>query len=429
MKTFKVILSIALAAILTVSCTDERKTAQYDGKAQGDKIETALCQALLLLNPNFYYDSAEAIAWLINYCAHEHVADTTGMGKDIKELLSKFAPAGEEPIRQVVTVGETLSEVKVPDEKIVTKIYDLSEFTGHFTCVDNPATHTTKWSFEPANNLQVTWPCEDGLVANLCIEITNSNSKILVDEIGDGYARSSEATTTYLSYLALPRTIGVSLTKGGRTLASGSVIASYKIQNEDQISEGDRLNFGLLFTMEGGYKIAVSNCRVNTDFARVGARISKNSDKILRASANITGLTQYEKDTLIGFGDLNANIKLDLMGEVQVAGNVDINKIIECAEQSRDAESREALDKLIIEFNKAIDILVYYDGFKKNPQARFLYVFDEYDGLRLACQTMLGDYVEMDEERLGYCVDLFFYTLDSIGEYFCSACYEEYEPF
>lgn len=397
MKLFKAIISVALAATVLVSCTDDRKTATYDAQAQANKIETAICQSALLLNPNFYYESTEAIAWLLNYCTHEHVADITDASKRMGEIMDAWTTTSE-----------------ADGVKTIRTIYQLSELTGHFAFEPNEASGKAVWTVEEAKDFQISWPCEDGLTAVLTLKVSDSSTKFLEDKYEEsGY---DEAI-----YMVFPKRIAISLVKGGRTLAKGTLNASYKIANEDKIIPTDNLNFSLNLNVEG-YKVVMSNCKVNTKDAKISLKIASPDNQILKVIGDVKGIKFNEETQSVDSAE-KLSFKADLMGQVQVVGDVNIAAVLDCQAAFDEASSYEDDKRIYEALNKALNIVFYYDGFK-TPQAHVL--FDIYDPApdesELSIMTYDNVPIEFDFNRLEYCYYALLAAFEYIGFYECPEC-------
>lgn len=398
MKLLKSIIAVALATMVLASCTDERKTAQYNAETQGEKITSALTEAALLLNPDFYYDSIESVKWLMNYCLHEHVVDLTPVEEKVAGIIDSWT-----------TSTETESE------KIVRAIYEFSEMTGRFVfSVDEDG--KPSWSVENANNLQIKWIDKDGISAELIINVRDSSKKFLMF--------SHEGEISQQTYLVLPRSISAKLIKGGRTLSTANINASYKIANEDKVSSTDHINFSADIDIED-YKINFTRCALSTSDSKAAVKIMRNNELILKGNGTIKGM-EFSDETG-SFTKLGkAQFTLDVRGKVQVAAKLDLQAIADCNarenQASEDRAAAEVYEAIVNDFNKAVDVVFYFDGFK-TPQSYVVYEYDkEYDYISSGVFTYDGEQVMPEMHRVSGAVNLFLNAFYEIGEFYCPDC-------
>ncbi|MCQ2143256.1 MAG: hypothetical protein MJY56_04210 [Bacteroidales bacterium] len=401
MKLYKVLFA-ALAATLLVACTDERKDVAYEAETQGEKIETALCEAALLLNPNFYYESVEAVAWLTNYCTHYHVADMAAVEARLGEILKSWETSSE---------SEGVKTVRI--------IYQLSEFTGKFNFELDKVTGKGKWTAEDCDHFEMTWPSKDGISTTLTLKVKDGSSKVLID----GYEDEDESESIYL---VLPKHVTAKLVKGGRTLSTANLAASYKLSNEDKLTSTDKLNFNLALDVEG-YKAKFSRCNISLKDSKVSAKVSDNNNNLIaKGSATLKGMVwddELRAPTAFGIADFNADVR----GKVQIKGHVDIDAFMAAQnalyEADIEKDSKEVFTKINTDLNNSFDVVFYFDGFK-TPQSHVVFDMGDpyYDEMIPGVVTYDNYPVVVNGDRISSCLHAFVTAIENAGSYECPEC-------
>lgn len=220
-------------------------------------------------------------------------------------------------------------------------------------------------STTPTNTLRFNFPDKNG---QSCVaEVVGSGTETEVHaSIFDDtkwryqdYPPYNRYQVTTENRIKVPQKINVKLTQGNSALASINVTINVMINTNSGEFE-DNSSSALETSLNAdivGYKINLSKAFYYDGNAGVDLTVSKGNTMLVKANAStfIRGRGKYVS---------NANVNIDVMGEVQAKGTLDdFNKIDELMKRADNAKYEETTYKNTVDqINKQFNIGIYFNG-------------------------------------------------------------------
>lgn len=355
MKHISKIMFAAAALLAFAACQkDDRATVKLSADTQISKAQATLSKAADLLSPNYIVDTQNTIASLEDaIMSGENNADAWMLWK---ENLDKAWESEE---------NKTVDGVAITIYKTVVSLEDV---TGKFYIKDN------KWVREDAKNLQILWNDVDGIACKLVFNaIDSKNTSLFSKDVNTGEGTRTEEC----DYLVVPGTISIKMTRGNSTLVSGLVTTSGKLKDTECFYNDAKLNASASLNIQG-LEVLLSRFNFKTESFIVKLSIYNGTKRVLKTKLEATDLVWDNDKDEISLGSLESakkvNIDVDILGEMQFVGEARPDELDSAEElawtnKNKEQEFKAAVDKM----NKAMNIEIFFDGFKKNPQGKIQY--------------------------------------------------------
>lgn len=244
----------------------------------------------------------------------------------------------------------------------IKRLFVMSYFSAEFNYRNGA---WEKSSTTPTNTLRFNFPDKNG---QSCVaEVVGSGTETEVhasifDDTKwryENYYPYNRYQVTTENRIKVPQKINVKLTQGNSALASINVTIN--------VSSGEfKYNSSALETSLNadivGYKINLSKAFYNGgNNAGVDLTVSKGNTMLVKANAS-TNIRLNESGKFVSAG--NANVNIDVMGEVQAKGTLDdFNKIDELMKRADNAKYEETTYKNTVDqINKQFNIGIYFNG-------------------------------------------------------------------
>ena len=276
---------------------------------------------------------------------------------------------------------------------IRTETIDLSTLTGHFTIdEDNCINYAEEGSF---NDLTLDFAA-DGHNYHVDFTVKNTGTTVMTDELAS-YEWEGDQEVEYVykrKYLVLPASItGKFTVDGSKTF---DVTASLKYSGptdlEDVEAEGiAKLNVETVISVSAGdYTLDLAKASFNGSDATEDFTLSRAGKKLLGAVSNLKGVkvtTEEINEVYDPEEDVNgdgvydendyyywnytktsetfesADVALDILGQLQVKGNVQAEKIYNAMNAvNEDVVTIEMANAFLLAIAQYYDLGIYYDG-------------------------------------------------------------------
>ncbi|MBQ8607400.1 MAG: hypothetical protein IJ417_04320 [Bacteroidaceae bacterium] len=231
------------------------------------------------------------------------------------------------------------------------RIYAASNFTGHFEPKNG------KWVYTAADDLQFSLKDEEG--NNCVLKLTTSGKTQTVyvgeDEDWDNYWDDYEVDV-YKEYLDVPEVLTLTLIQGKSTVAKVTINTDLKMMsNPDFDLNNDVYDVKATVTVNGYDWIVERAYFDGNSSANLSAKFKKDGKVLLSTSGSVDGDVSSEEAK-------NLNLRLDVMGEVQIQGACnDVMKLADILDKAEDEEENEGNFKSYTnQANELIDLGVYY---------------------------------------------------------------------
>lgn len=360
MKHISRIILLGAAVIAFAACQkDDRATVKLSQETQCSKASSVISRAIDLVSPNYFINTVNTINDLEDALKNNDGTEIT----KFKEELEKG------------WTSETKKDIQGVSTTIEQWVISLEDVTGKFTL-----NKEGKWVREDAKNFQIIWNDKDGIACKLTFNASDGrNTELFVKDChNDGYGPCQD-----LTYLVVPGTVSVKLTRGNSTLVSGLVTTTSKFKNTECFYDGAKLSSAASVNAEG-VEFLVTRFKFTTDEVIVKSSIYNGTKKVANTKIKLEDLIwKAQEDGDMDIRDLEsckkATIEGDILGEMQIKGTLRPDEIsaaedLAFANRLDEAKFKEAVSKI----NKALDVKVYFDGFTKNDQGciEYLPVFD-----------------------------------------------------
>lgn len=308
-------------------------------------------------------------------------------GRDVWNSLKKSLGTSEQ--REEVSGSSDYQYIYREIYNNYSAIILASNFTGHFTAQGG------KWVYAKANDLQFSFTDQSGQPCTLSIATSGNIKKVYAVDLDDWKDYTYESTpngsisTEYYDRvkctIGVPDHIVMKLTQGGSEVVKTQVdIDLNSIQGEQFDISKSGLNLKANVALNNGYVVNVDRAVYggNDKEAAVSGTIKKGTTSLatFAVSTTLSGIPSCNLDafTAEGFGDANTDnimgknafVKLDVLGEVQIQGQVsDIRKLADYLEMADDNDDNESQFKSYLnQANSLMKLHLFYDN-KATKQA------------------------------------------------------------
>lgn len=269
------------------------------------------------------------------------------------------------------------------------RLLSFSRLTGHWTASNG------RWTKTNANDLQFSFPYAGQTVV---ATLSKSGKEKLVyagedydyDYGYDAWGNWHGVEDYYNVYVKVPERLDVSIKLGGNTLAAVSYNADLTNVTDKEFNlSRDKFSATARITVKD-VTIDVSQLAYNVNkTSAAGASLKKGNKVLLSAEASLADLSIVEEadeyypeysDWAVSTAGA-ANVKLNVMGEVQVKGNVaDLKQTLDLMDQAAEhADNESAFKSYVQQINNKVDLGVYYNG-GTQKQASVVFVPVAYGG-------------------------------------------------
>ena len=257
-----------------------------------------------------------------------------------------------------------------------------SNFTGKFQAKNG------QWKYSEAEDLSFHVKDAQG---NPCVLrlTTSGKTKTLYagsnwDYIYGSYDYENRVDSSYYNvdemYIQVPEVITVTLQQDGENIAKAVLTADLSSIQGDEI-DLSKDKFNVTATLEfNGYTATLENLKYAPERGTsVAANFKKGKKSLL--SAKVSADLDVSNEDF--YGSENNKIEIDVMGSVQLKGNMsgDIVEAYEELEEAFDTESEAEFKRQLKKVNSLMNLHLYYYN-SPNPSAKFelrAFVDDEYE--------------------------------------------------
>ncbi len=251
-----------------------------------------------------------------------------------------------------------------------TRLYVLSNFTGHFTADKNG------WTKTDADDLQFNFTDQNGNPCTLKLTTSGKTITVPIGEIEGDYSYGIDGndyliTQDYLDeYVEVPENIELTLTQNGKTLAAASVKSDFsKIDLENLDLNNLALSTEATCEIEG-YTLQVNRVAFSFETGNAEVTVSlKNGNKTL-ISGSITvnnvklNLDSEDEDEDILTSDNGVNISLNILDKIRIEGVCDnIGEVVDYLQNCDANKYDETSFKANLELaNELLHLGSYFDN-------------------------------------------------------------------
>lgn len=352
----RIIILAGIASLAFAACKkDDRATVKLSQETQCSKASSVMSRAVDLVSPNYFVNTVNTINSLFDAVVNN---DATELMKFKEEIEKSW---NSESKKEIDGVAVTI-------EKMVISLEDVH---GTFTLSKDG-----KWTREDSKNLQIIWNDKDGISCKLSFKANDGrNTALFAKENYNGESGQVQE----LTYLVVPGTVSVKLTRGNSTLVSGLVTTTSKFRNTECFYEGARVNSAVVLNAEG-IELVVTRFKFTSDKVLAKASVYNGTKPVVKAKVEADELVwKAQEDGDMGISDLESckkfTLDIDILNEMQIKGLIrpdELNAARELADANSNNEDK--FKSAVAAMNKAIDVKVYFDGFTKNEQGRIEYL-------------------------------------------------------
>lgn len=407
----KSLIILAFAAALTVSCKDakeepvtpgnivpENEGELYDAEQAKAKFQDAAVAALDLVNPDDFKLVADLVEFLIDEIAQ---SDLSAVEENLYEALETIG--GQDSSYESIYKG---NDQYYTYEYTADWLFTLAPFTGKYTLRNG------KWTVEDADNLVIIAPDAAGkdcvftldksskttdvmfadFEKNETVKYENSNwmgwDPVTGEDIyGDYYETNYEKERIEF---VLPEKINMTLVDNGQTMLAAEITTKADINGilfpdyfpDNQIIENGVLSISSKIDV-AGYSFICDRIKSEKNDMSVLMNVKKGGTNAITLTASSGNLKVTERTWTDEDGRTRSEavyeidkleIGADVMGKLQVSGNMDIVPLTEQTDKFYDAVYGDKPEadcfKYIDEANKYMDLGVYFGS--KERQASIL---------------------------------------------------------
>ena len=306
----------------------------------------------------------------------------------VKEIEEKREKNKKVYLREDGTYTAVISKTPIHYEKDgewtynyteFSRLYAASNFKGCFTATNG------KWVYTASSDLSFVAKNSKGEECIIKLKASDKGKKVYAGSSEDwDYEYNGYGYIVYIdnydNYITIPETITVSLSQGGKELASLELKTDLNsVTGENFNLEKDSYNVSASFNLNG-YEWNLSKLAYKAQGnSSVKLNLSKNDDVLLSMGASVDMTIDGDELT----SAKNAQLSFDVLGKIKVAGSCsDIAKLSEKLEKADDNDENEGTYKSYIsEANNLLKLKVYYDGTDQEQAAvRLEPFYDDYYG-------------------------------------------------
>ena len=240
-----------------------------------------------------------------------------------------------------------------------TRLYALSNFTGHFEA------GSKRWTYTKADDLQFSFKDGSGNACVAKVVASGSTKKVYVGDEEDWVDWDYETDTEYIdyidNYLLVPEKVTLTLTQGGTTIVNVILTTDLSSMSGEEFNiNKDKYSASLSATING-YEWNLSKAAYDaTKNASLTFTFKQGKTTLLTLNASADGKVQNDELA----SAKNLSVKMDILGNVQISGAcTDAIKFADKLEQADDNDENEGNFKSYInEANTLLDLGVYYNG-------------------------------------------------------------------
>lgn len=356
---------LAAAVIGTTSCDKkEQEEPALNTEQQQNKIDETAAAFIAELDPQYWQSTVETILPAMRYL--------------VKTDISALADI-EPVIEEKTTEGNT---------EITESTVDLSRIRGHFTAGEDGVIVEEKGDFD---DFALSFEAEEhSYVAN--ISVVNSSKRVFLvgmSEVSQAESGETSPSRTWNEYLILPSKVVADVVADGSKPFSLEFGLTYNGPESwpDVLADIASLQMNVsLLAKAGDYAIDLSQLSFKDGIAAERFTIKRSGKSLLVLDADVTGLdVDMDSDEIPARCD-NADVALDVMGGVQVKGNLKVGEILKLIpelDKSEPATVEEA-QALLNSLDPFYDLDVYYDGGKTSQASVALMAVENGDEIEPA---------------------------------------------
>lgn len=284
----------------------------------------------------------------------------TGDKYDYNAVTGRFDECTD-ALSQVFSAVESVGNGALSTYRSEAKLYEATKYTGHFTA----NTSTKKWEYTAADDLEFTFPDEQG---NTCVaKLTTGGSKKLMKDSESG------------NEVNIPEYIYVTFTQGETTLLSFTLHLDLSNVTGTEIDlSKDRYSITETLTIND-YSWILSKLDYNTSYVSMKFSMLKGSQSLIEVSLNGEGSVTNSGYQIDKFDIGYTYVKVDILGKMQLKGVCsNVKALIDDIQNANDNDDNEATYKSYInQANSLLDFGLYYGD--EVRQATFqLEVFEDH---------------------------------------------------
>lgn len=339
-----------------------------------------------------------------------HIGSISGDEMDPSAIIDWLEPAVES-LGYSKRESSSYTENGVEYMNTLTKmewIYTLTPFTGKFTLKNNV------WTREDSSDLSFIMPDANGKDCELTLTKSQKSSTIhLMKADGKEADYSGEwnrwegydpATGEYIythvvetEYtegfvdIEIPETVTLSLKDNGNVLLSIELTAEVDVDgtiivNEELGMEPEKAKVSLGTKVEiAGYTFAVKRMLLEKNKVSVSSEISKDKTRIAAFALSSESIIADGED---GYVAGTVSVGADLMGMLQISGNVDSKIVNDNMDKAYEAYFEGKEEKVIAKYvdaaNKGLDLGIYFGTRERQASLEYDFIIeyeDEYSSL------------------------------------------------
>lgn len=352
-------LLLAIAAGMSlVSCNKQKGEKKYSATESANKIDATGEAFVQELDLEKWQATADLVMPAINFMDTSHV---------------KLTPEPE------IAVSDTIVNVKDTLWTVTTTI-DMANCKGHYSIEANNMCINEDGEF---NDFKVAFSAGGhDYVAD--ITFTNSDKKVLLvySESKPGYYYNENHQTVYVDgmqrqnyyYLVLPSKMTVEFMADASTPFTVEGNLSYDgVLDPRELTDLAAITINVdLAVKAGDYTMNLSKLSLNGGSFDEAFTFKRNNKQLLQLTANATGITMLENESLksgaeeeeddLPYTCDNAQLSLDVLGLIQVKGNVKFNDLyIKLLAVTSDPQTVEEGNKILKDLEPYYSLNVYYD--------------------------------------------------------------------
>lgn len=311
-----------------------------------------------VMTPEQQKQKLEAVAkQFLSYVKASDFTDVRDLAKDLKTKYDGVEPSEDlgqwwnktlDNITTYIGGGEFYSEYQ--------RLYSAAQVKGHFTISNG------QWIRTEANDLQISLKDSQGRDCVATLTTSGSTKKLFVGEDTDReYNNYNYFDYIYNNYVNVPQNINLVATVGGQQWVNVTLTTDLSQVSEMVDLTKDRASVTMNATVKS-FNINLTRAVYQAQGqAAVALTLKKDNTQLL--SVNVEGSTKVsgssESPKLAG-GNIS-NMNVDVLGQVQAKGNVDITAIMNetDGEISDEATARQVAEKISSHLK---NIGIYYDN-------------------------------------------------------------------
>ncbi|MBP9987218.1 MAG: hypothetical protein KBT44_04785 [Bacteroidales bacterium] len=394
----KLIFLLAATAVLALSCEEvgnienpedvipDKKGELYTAEQAKTKFQDAAVGAMELVNPDDFKQISELADFIAGELEECDIDDE--LAERLEDAVSELGYSNHDS--DVQFKGDDEYRTEYYDANW---IYSLAPFTGKYSLKNG------RWTIEDASNLVIIVPDASGKDCVLTLDKSSKTTtvKLVDNESSNTYSYHNWMgwdPETYQDYyttvyedqvikekidLVIPETITVTIVDAGQTVLSAEVKASADINGvifpgsypESALLEKAMANISMKVDV-AGYTFCSDKIKFEKNEAALHLSIRKGDLNVATVTATTGGFKftekTYEEE---GFTHTETDVKMnkinvgvDIIGQLQISGSVDMIAVEDCCEKFYEACDEGKPDKeclgFIDEANNYIDLGVYF---------------------------------------------------------------------